>query len=167
MYFIWGLSAKASCFRERISLQLQHMRFGGSWWAYMLKQKQKWKQNTSLNTHWNIYRWKDRFSGKQVKYSGNQISHNLIIAEVQRWCVGFHQTLQTSLCIFQCFPIINSLKRSTGVPVVVQQKRIQLGTMRLRVRSLASLSGLGVQHCHELWHRLQMWLGSGVAMAVV
>ena len=28
-----------------------------------------------------------------------------------------------------------------------QQKRIQLGTMRLRVRSLASLRGLRIWHC--------------------
>ena len=27
--------------------------------------------------------------------------------------------------------------------------------MRIRVQSLASLSGLGIQHCHELWFRLQ------------
>ena len=30
------------------------------------------------------------------------------------------------------------------VPIVVHQKRIQLGTMRLRVRSLAFLSGLRI-----------------------
>ena len=28
-------------------------------------------------------------------------------------------------------------------------------------------SELRIQHCHELWCRLQMGLGSGVAMAVV
>ena len=35
----------------------------------------------------------------------------------------------------------------TGVPVLVQWKRIQLGIMRLWVRSLASLSGLRTWHC--------------------
>ena len=30
---------------------------------------------------------------------------------------------------------------------------------------LASLSGLRIQSCHELWWRLQMLLGSGVAVA--
>ena len=34
-------------------------------------------------------------------------------------------------------------KKDIGVPVVVQRKRIRLGTMRLRVPSLALLSGLG------------------------
>ena len=43
-----------------------------------------------------------------------------------------------------------------GAPVVAQQKRIQLGTMRLWVRSLALLSGLRIQHCCELWCRSQM-----------
>ena len=35
--------------------------------------------------------------------------------------------------------------------------------MRLRVRSLAPLSGLRIQHCHELWCRSQ----TGIAVAVV
>ena len=54
-----------------------------------------------------------------------------------------------------------------GVPVVVQLKHIQLVPMRLQVRSLASLSGLRIWHCHELWCRSKMWLGSGVAVALV
>ena len=35
------------------------------------------------------------------------------------------------------------------------------------VRSLALLSGLRIWHGHELWFRLQMQLGSPVAVAVV
>ena len=35
----------------------------------------------------------------------------------------------------------------------------------MQVRSLASLSGLRIQHCHELWCRSQMQLRSGIAMA--
>ena len=38
--------------------------------------------------------------------------------------------------------------------------------MRLRVRSLPLLSGLTIRRCRELWCRLQMWLGSRVAVAV-
>ena len=41
---------------------------------------------------------------------------------------------------------------------MAQQKRIQLGTMRLRVLSLALLSGLRIWHCRELWCRL-WWVG--------
>ena len=68
---------------------------------------------------------------------------------------------------------------SSGVPVVVQWKQIQVVSMRMRVPSLALLSGLGIQYCHELWcrsqtrliscelwNRLQMRLGSGIAVAV-
>ena len=50
---------------------------------------------------------------------------------------------------------------------MAQQKQIQLGTMRFQVRSLASISGLRIQCCRELWCRSQTWLGSDVAVAVV
>ena len=55
---------------------------------------------------------------------------------------------------------------TTGVPVVAQQKQIQLVSVRIRVRSLASLSGSGICRCHELWCRLQKQLRSFVAVAV-
>ena len=45
---------------------------------------------------------------------------------------------------------------------MAQWKQIQLGTMWLRVRSLASLGGLRIQHCRELWCMSQMQLGSWV-----
>ena len=50
-------------------------------------------------------------------------------------------------------PLPPAQKSNLGVPVVAQQKRIQLGTMRLQVRSLASLSGLMIWRCCELWCR--------------
>ena len=40
-----------------------------------------------------------------------------------------------------------------GVPVMAHQKGIRLGTMRLPVQSLASLSGLRIWSCRELLHR--------------
>ena len=52
-----------------------------------------------------------------------------------------------------------------GLPVVAQWKRIRLGTLRFQVRSLASLSGLSIGHCCELWRRSQMQLRSGIAVA--
>ena len=55
----------------------------------------------------------------------------------------------------------------TGVPIVSQQKQIWLVSMRMQVGSLALLSGLGIQRCHELWHRSQMRLGSCIAVLVV
>ena len=39
--------------------------------------------------------------------------------------------------------------------------------MKMQVQSLALLRGLGIQHYHELWFRLQMRLRSHVAVAVV
>ena len=37
-------------------------------------------------------------------------------------------------------------------------------SMRMQVLSLASLSGLRIQCCHELWYRSQSQLVSGVAV---
>jgi len=45
---------------------------------------------------------------------------------------------------------------------VAQRKQIGLGTMRLRVRPLASLSGLRIQCCRELGCRSQTQSGSGM-----
>ena len=39
--------------------------------------------------------------------------------------------------------------------------------MRVQVQSLALLIGLRIRRCCELWCRLQAWLGSWVAVAVV
>ena len=61
---------------------------------------------------------------------------------------------------------ISHKEKYRGVPVVVQWKQIRLGTIRFRVQSLASLSGLRNQRCHELCYRLQTRLGSRVAVAV-
>ena len=36
--------------------------------------------------------------------------------------------------------------------------------MRTQVRSWASLIGLKIWHCYELWYKLQMWLGCDVAV---
>jgi len=57
--------------------------------------------------------------------------------------------------------------KEKGVLVMAQGKRISLVSMRTQVRSLALLSGLRVQHCHELCCRSQMQLRSGIAVAVV
>ena len=53
-----------------------------------------------------------------------------------------------------------------GVPIVAQWKQIRLGTMRLHVLFLASLIGLKIWHCHELWCLLQMQLRSFIAVAL-
>ena len=39
--------------------------------------------------------------------------------------------------------------------------------MKLLVQSMASISGLGIWHCCELWCRSQMQVKSGIAVAVM
>ena len=56
-------------------------------------------------------------------------------------------------------------KCGIGVPIVVQRQWTQLVSMRMRVWSQASLSGLRIQCCCELC-RSQMWLRSGVPVTV-
>ena len=46
----------------------------------------------------------------------------------------------------------------------MQQKRVQLVSIRMRVQSLAWLIGSGIQRCPELWRRLQTWLRSNDPM---
>ena len=67
----------------------------------------------------------------------------------------------------RCFSGRANKKTSQGVPVVAQRKRTQLVLMGMRLQSWTLLNGLRILGCHELWCRLQMWLGSGVAMAAV
>ena len=63
--------------------------------------------------------------------------------------------------------ILKVLKgKNLGVPVMVQRKQIQLGTMRFWIHSLASLSGLRIWRCHVLWCSSQTQLGSVIAVAV-
>jgi len=50
---------------------------------------------------------------------------------------------------------------------MAQRKQIQIVSMRVRVQSLALLVVLMIQCCRNLRHRLQMWLGSVVAVAMV
>ena len=55
---------------------------------------------------------------------------------------------------------------TSGVPVMAQWKWIWLVSVRMQVRSLASLSGFRIWHCCELWYKSQMQLGSPMAVAV-
>ena len=79
---------------------------------------------------------------------------------------------------FLCVKYNCSGGRSTDVSVVrrfhgmefslwLSSGQTQLGSMRMWVQSLASLSGVRIQGYPELRHRGQMQLGSGIAVAVV
>ena len=45
--------------------------------------------------------------------------------------------------------------------MMAQQKRTQLASMRMKVQSLASLRGLRIQHCCELWCGSKIPCGCG------
>ena len=57
-------------------------------------------------------------------------------------------------------------KLDCKVPIMAHQLKSRLVTMRMWVQSLALLSGLSIPHCHKLQRRSQMWLGSGIAVAM-
>ena len=68
----------------------------------------------------------------------------------------FYWLLWGLVCIFTCLSVIWNfcvlwclfkILIHLGVPIVVQRKWTQLGTMKLRVWSLASLSGLRIWRC--------------------
>ena len=50
------------------------------------------------------------------------------------------------------------IRNKGGVPIMVQQKRIWLVSMKMQIRSLALFNGLRIQRCCELWYRWQTWL---------
>ena len=97
---------------------------------------------------------------KKTKQKKRKIESSRIVYEVM--LKDFH-TSMTECCNTFWFC---QLKQNRGVPLVVQQKRIWLGTMRLQIQSLALLSGLSICCCHELWCRSQTLLRSGIAVAV-
>ena len=74
-----------------------------------------------------------------------------------------HLPLPLTLGILYYQPPIKK-PATLGVPNMAQWLTNLTRTMRLRVRSLALLSGLRIRHCSELWYRLKMWLGSQVAV---
>ena len=79
--------------------------------------------------------------------------HNLFIQSIDDQIISSFGPLQ--------------IKLLWGVPVTAQQKRTRQVFRRMQVRSLASLSGLRIWCCCDLWHRLQLQLQSRVAVAVV
>ena len=72
------------------------------------------------------------------------------------------------ILIFSCHFIYHFLKLfCVGVPIVAQQKWTRLISLRICFQYLPLISGLRMQHYCELWYRLNMQLGSGVAVAEV
>ena len=57
-------------------------------------------------------------------------------------------------------------KLSYGVPVVAAVEMNPTRNHEVAGSILASLNGLKIRRCREVWCRSQTWLKSGVAMAV-
>ena len=103
----------------------------------------------------------------------NTVYHNLCV-EIQFIVLSFKvwlpcpSTTQHTLEVLSKIPyLLWSSYKLSGVPVMAQQKRIWLVSMRTQVRSQASVSGLRIRCCRELWSKSQTRLRSGVAVAVV
>ena len=84
----------------------------------------------------------------------------------------FHTTVRKSTPLFKNLAGLDQYhKESEDVDGQIEEiKQSSCGgsvTIRLQVRFLASLSGLRIRCCHELWCRWQMWFRSGIAVAVV
>ena len=91
--------------------------------------------------------------------------NSLCWARDRTWVLAL-QRLHWSCCTMVGPPNICYFKNYIlGVPVKAQRKWIWLESMRMRFQFLASLSVLGIQHCHELWWSLQTCFGSPVAVA--
>ena len=67
-------------------------------------------------------------------------------------CLGGHVHMYSHACTRVQWCICPAINTQWRVPVVAQRRQIRLVPMRMRVRSLASLSGSGIQHCRELWY---------------
>ena len=127
-------------------------------------------QNTCLGR----YFWRNEVKGIMC--------HRPFFTSHRRLHILSHQSLTSSLWNMQSwllssfykwgnwdkkeFFVTSSRLWRAEFPVVARRKQIRLGTMRLRVQSLASLSELRIRCCHELWCRSQTWFGSCVAVAV-
>ena len=79
-----------------------------------------------------------------------------------KWVIG----IKIYIYIFSFQNEKFSLKPLEGVPVMAQWKRTWLVPTTMQVWSLALLTWLRIWHCCELCCRLQMWLRSGVTVAV-
>ena len=117
-----------------------------------------------------------RQSLRDVTESANMTLQSPEIHQMALWNLRWNTTLETKgptlvtgrekishICLQKLLTFQNM--NYWGVPIGAQQKRIQRGTMGFRVHSLALLSGLRLWRCRGLWCRLQLWLGSGVAVA--
>ena len=111
-------------------------------------------QKCTFICHWSIYlKGIAHRNWKGISCSRISICIDTLISYVL--CIGkipSYQHYRIHIHVF-FFSLIKQHFRYTqrGVPIVAQQKQTRLVSMRTRVPSLASLSGLRIHHCCELW----------------
>ena len=101
---------------------------------------------------------KEKREGRGTGGEGKQWGEEEEKEEKKEVAYAFSHSLCMSVLynLWPTKPIEKTLKKkisNVGLSIAEQQKQIQLVTMRLRVWYLASLSGLRIQRCCELWWR--------------
>ena len=156
--FIQSFSYKASTTRARIFVVVHrqvHSRCSINI-CWMNKQMEGFRKPSECPFMWNSFNI----------YSTNIKHLTCARLQVKHTSVSSFLKWKKRLCS-ACFTNCGLKTKHNWVPVMVQPKRIQLGTMRLPVRSLALLNGLRIRRCGKLWRRSQTQLRFRVAMAVV
>ena len=98
--------------------------------------RDEWIKTTHTHTHTQQRNITQTLKKNEMLFAATWMDRNFILlSEVSQSEKDKYHMI--SICII--------LKNDTGVPAVAQRKQIQLGTMVLRVQSLASLSGLSIQ----------------------
>ena len=81
-----------------------------------------------------------------------ETGYNFLCCTVEPHCLSILNVIEsTNFKLLILFYEMTPKTNKKGIPIVAQRKQIRLGTMRFGVRSLASLSGLRIRGCCELW----------------
>ena len=116
-----------------------------------------------ITISWGVFFFRLEYTAEMVQGEGTQILQN----QPARNGTSRPQLRKKNQPILEHLLFKEALKMFWGVPVMAQRKWIWLASMRTQVGSLASLIGLRIWCCHDLWCRPQASLRSCVAVAVV
>ena len=123
----------------------------GVWGRYLWKPRyQQWKGSHQNKTGGGSGRWEGALEGNSPEAKVRSFLQLEVTGEREAGAWAFILTWKLG----------ETLLWLSGL-------QTRLVSMRMQVRSLASLSGLRIWHCCEQWCRLQTWLRSWVAVAVV
>ena len=115
-------------------------------WSWAIRPHQDLKHQAALGLRWHqVHRFLSTRDFERMgaahsrKYPGCSLHPLLQVRSLVQQHLGTWKLVKNVDC---------------GVSVVAQRKGIRLVSMRMQVRSLASLRGLRIQGCHKLWCRL-------------